>query len=40
MEKGDENEKLVEKVTEIKNHYLSQQIIGQKFLVKKIGTLN
>lgn len=39
LEKGKENQRLTEMVVEIKNHHLMTQILGQKFLVQKQGTL-
>lgn len=39
MAKGEENEKLFTQLTEIKNHHLTNFVLGQKFLVQKIGTI-
>lgn len=39
IEKGKENQRLTEMVVEIKNHHLMTQILGQKFLVQKQGTI-
>lgn len=39
LERGEHNKKLFEQLTEFKNHFLSNQILGQKFLVQKIGSL-
>ena len=35
IDKGKENERLTEMITEIKNHHLMTQILGQKFYVQK-----
>lgn len=39
IDKGKENQRLTEMITEIKNHHLMTQILGQKFHVTKQGTL-
>jgi hypothetical protein len=39
LDKGKENQRLTEMIVEIKNHHLMTQILGQKFLVQRQGTI-
>lgn len=39
LDKGKENQRLTEMIVEIKNHHLMTQILGQKFLVQRHGTI-
>ena len=39
LQKGEENQRLSEAVNEIKNHHLTNSVLGQKFSAQKIGTL-